>query len=436
MRRPLAGLLRRPWRLLAVLLAVACLALAATQVWAWHQLRAGRAELARYHFDAARAHLAACLRVWPRSAEAHLLASRAAREAGDLTAADRHLRECQRLRGGTTDEITFEWSLLQAAAGYPDEVEGYLHGRGAESPAEVPLIREALAAGYARLYRVLDALAELDQWLKQSPDDVQALVARGSLYRKVKAFQSAAADFRRAVELDGERDDARWGLAVALLEIGRYREALTHLERLRPRRADDPYLLVRVSRCQARLGQTGEAKKLLEEVLAAHPDDGPALTNLGQLLVQAGQLEEAEGLLRRAVAAQPHVYAPHWALYDCLKKRDKGAEARAELAVAEAIKDRSEQIAEITTRQMSSRPHDPALHCKLCKLFVESGQPEVGESWLLSALRLDPNYRPAHAALAELYRQRGDAERAEAHRREAEAPAAASASGAAAPAVR
>src|SRR5207248_2943513 len=121
---------------------------------------------------------------------------------------------------------------------------------------------------------------------------------------------------------------------------------------------------------------------------------------------------EAESVLRRAARAQPHAYAPNWALYDCLNRQHKSAEARAQLAVAEAIKDRSEQVTEITTRQMSARPHDPALHCKLGKLLLQGGQPEVGEAWLLSALRQDPNYREAHAALADYYQQRGDAERA------------------------
>jgi predicted Zn-dependent protease len=432
MRHPLAGALRRPWRLLAVLLAVIGLALAAPHLWAWYHLRAARAELGRYRFSAARDHLGRCLRVWPRSAEAHLLASRAARQAGDLQAAGQHLRECQRLRPGTADEVILEWALLQAAAGAPDKVEDYLRGRAAQSPSEAPLVWEAMAEGYARLHRTPEALAVAEWWLRQRPDDVQALVARGNVYRMAKDHQLASADFRRALERDAGRDDVRWGLAVALSEIGRYQEALAHLEWLRPRRPDDPELLVRVARCQARLGRADDARRLLEEVLAAHPDDGPALTNLGQMLVQAGRLDEAEGVLRRAARAQPHAYSPNWALYDCLNRQHKVAEARAQLAVTEGITNRAGRVAEIT-RQLSARPHDPALYCELGHLCLEGGQPEVGESWLLSALRQDPNYRPAHAALAEYYRRRGD-ERAEEHRRQAEAPAAASASGVAPPA--
>jgi predicted Zn-dependent protease len=415
MRRPLA-------RLLALLVVLAGLALGAPHLWAWYHLRAARADLGRHHAGEARAHLDRCLRVWPKSVEAHLLASRAARQAGDLQAADRHLRECQRLRQGTSDEITLEWSLLLATAGHLDEVEEYLHRRAAQSPDEAPLVWEALAQGYARVYRVLDALAVLERWLERRPDDVQALVVRGNVYRQVKASQNAAADFRRAVELDPGRDDARWGLAVSLVEIGRYQEALTHLEQLRPRRAGDPELRVRVARCYARLDRRDEARRLLEEVLAEHPDNGPALLNLGQLLVQAGRPQEAEPWLHKAVRAMPPSYPANYALYDCLNKQNKSAEARAQLAVADAIKGRLDRVAEITTRQLSARPHDPALHCELGTLFIRGGHPDVGERWLLSALQQDPNYRPAHAALADFYRRRGDLERAALHRRQAEAP--------------
>ena len=50
---------------------------------------------------------------------------------------------------------------------------------------------------------------------------------------------------------------------------------------------------------------------------------------------------------------------------------------------------------------------------------------DLGERWLLSALRLDPHYKPAHAALADYYREQGDEEKAESHSREAQAASAA-----------
>ena len=69
---------------------------------------------------------------------------------------------------------------------------------------------------------------------------------------------------------------------------------------------------------------------------------------------------------------------------------------------------------------MNVRPRDPALHCELGRLFLERGNRPAAERWLLSAVQLDPHYRPAHEALAAFYEEQGDAEKAAQHRREAQ----------------
>jgi predicted Zn-dependent protease len=179
-------------------------------------------------------------------------------------------------------------------------------------------------------------------------------------------------------------------------------------------------LLVRLARCHGRLDQAGPARRLLEAVLADHPDDGRALLCMGQLEMLTGRLEEAEARLRQAARALPHDYTANWALAECLRREKKDAEAAAQRAVADGIKERRERIAEITKRQLSARPHDPALCCELGTLFLRTGSEGPGERWLLNALRYDPHYGPAHAALADYYDRRGDAGRAAYHRRQAQ----------------
>ena len=83
------------------------------------------------------------------------------------------------------------------------------------------------------------------------------------------------------------------------------------------------------------------------------------------------------------------------------------------------MKDRDERFTELTTRQMNLRPRDPALHCEVGRLYLERGNKAAGEAWLLSALRLDPHYRPAHEALAQFYHEQGDEAKAAYHRGEA-----------------
>src|SRR5262249_11164211 len=157
-----------------------------------------------------------------------------------------------------------------------------------------------------RTYRILDAVACLDAWLGRLPDDPQALFLRGNAWRQAGAVQKAVPDYRRAVELDPERDDARWWLAVGLQEIGRYDRALPHLEPLLRQRPGDADVLVLMARCLNGLDRTEEARHTLAAVLADHPDNGLALRTQGQIALQAGQPAEAESRLRQAVALLPN----------------------------------------------------------------------------------------------------------------------------------
>jgi tetratricopeptide (TPR) repeat protein len=423
-KRILAGLsrlLRRRWRLLSVLaLLGAAGAIAAPQLWAWYHFTAGRSALESYHADEARADLDVCLAVWPNSVECRLMASRAARLSGDFASAEQQLRECQRLQKTPSDDTVLEWALFHAAEGDLDNVEGFLQdyirrNRGSAGPA-----REALAEGYLRMYRVLDALTLLQQWLDDQPNEVQALNLRGNLYWQISAMGKAADDYRRVVELDPRRREARERLGIGLLETGRYDEALKDLEQVRQWKPDDPDLEVQIARCHERIGRPQQAEEILDAVLAKHPEYGPALRLRGQMLLQAGRPADAENWLRQAVQALPDDYQANWSLYQSLEKQDKTAEAKDQLARAEYLKDRSMRLGEITTREMIMRPRDPALRCELGGLLLKKGLNELGERWLLSTLTLDPHYRPAHAALAEYYQEQGDADKADAHRREAQ----------------
>jgi tetratricopeptide (TPR) repeat protein len=412
------SLLRRRWRILSVLLAVGlAIGLGAPQGWAWYQLRAARSELQRYQPEAARRCLERCLAVWPNSVEAHLLASRAARQSGDFDEADRQLRICQRLLDGTSDEVALEWALYQATLGNTREVEQFLQHRAEEDPSRGPLIWEALVEGYLRLYRILDALPCLEHWLSVAPDDLRALELRGRAYRNGRSAAKAADDYRRVLELDPSRQEARWQLALCLLDMGNYKEAADELEQVSRFRSDDPEVQVRLARCWNMLDRPDEARALLEGVLERHPEHGLALRTLGQILLMRHRPAEAQTWLSKAARALPEDYQTHWFLYQALVQQKRDREAGEVLQRVEQIRDRAERLGELRSRRMSEQPLDPALHVEMAVLLLRSGHDDLAERWLLSALDLDPRYAPAHAALARYYQRKGDRDRAEQHRR-------------------
>jgi tetratricopeptide (TPR) repeat protein len=392
---------------------------AAPQARAWHHLRAAQSDLEHFRAAPARAHLRVCLEVWPSSARTHLLAARAARMAGAFDEAEEHLRQAQRLGQLPPEDVAFEWALYRAARGDLDEVDQYLEARARKNPGEVPLICEALTRGYLCTFRTLGAVGCADRWLRLQPDCLAALALRGKVWLAAHAADKGLPDLQRAVAGDPADAEARRDLALALLETRQDEKALPHLEHLRALRPGDPDILVRIARCHQTLGRTEEALALLDAVLAEHPRHGLALATRGQMALAAERFSEAEKWLRQAVEVVPQDHQAQWALYRALVQQGKKAEAGAQRGRAQQAEDRAEKLGEITTRKMSQRPHDPALHAELGVLLIQTGQKEVGKGWLESALGLDPGCRPAHAALADYYEAEGDAERAAYHRQRA-----------------
>jgi tetratricopeptide (TPR) repeat protein len=400
-------------------LAVVILVLAGPNVWAWYQLHAARTELAHYHPQIALRHLDRCLTVWRSSSTAQLLASRAARQNGQFEDADRHLRLCQRLRGATDEETVQEWALLHAAGGDLRDVEEFLQRRAEEDLESARLVWEALAEGYIILYRIRDAIACLDHWLQIDPGNLRALELRGRAYHRGKAAHKGSEDLRQALEQDPTREATRWELVLCLLDMGSYQEALTQLEQIEPTRPNDPDVQVRLARCHNMLDRGAQAREILDAVLEAHPENALALRTRGQFALTDRELTRAEHWLREAARVSPQDYETRWLLVQALRQQNKTEQAKVELRQAEEMKDRLERLGDLRSRKMSERPLDPALHCEMGVLLLRGGHKDVGEKWLHSALGLDPDYRPAHAALAEYYERQGDPQRAAEHRRRA-----------------
>jgi predicted Zn-dependent protease len=407
------------WLLVPVFLGLA-LWLAIPQLQAWHHWAAAQTAMDRYHSAEALDHLNHFLKIRPDSVPAHLMACRASRRLGNFAEAQEHLEACQDLEDPLSAECDLEGQLLSAAAGHLESVESFLETWMGRHPTEAPLAWEALAEGYLCVYRIPDALRCLALWLERQPDNPQALFLRAKVAWQLGSHKRALPDYKRVVELDPDRADARRRLALCLLETGQFTEALTHLEVLRRRQPDDPELLASLARCQGKLGHFKAAHQTLENLMDRLPDYGLALRTRGQLALWEHQPAEAVTWLRRAVKALPHDYEAQFALTQALQQQGLAAEALAQTQITETLKKRLERMDEIKRKVMPERPHDPAVHCELGQLLLDLGHADVGRDWLLSALQLDPDYRPAHAALAEYYSSRGNAVRAAEHRQKAQ----------------
>lgn len=395
---PAGGKARRFWLLLFALVLGSVAALAAAQLWAWYHYRAAQAALNHYHFAQARSHLALTLRLWPSSWRAHLLATRAARLDGAIEEAKEHLLVCQQQQP-KEESVLLEWALLRAQVGELAAVEEYLRDQLSRGSAQTPLIQEALIEGYIRTYRIGPALAGVEEWLKRQPDDTQALYLQGCIWQQVQRPQKALPSYRRAVELDPERDDARWRLCQCLLRQGLYAEANSHLEHLHRLYPQNAEMTVALASARFKQGWMAEARQLLDAVLAEQPDNAAALRERGRLDLAYGKVADAEKWLRHAAQVNPHDAQLLPLLSMALEQQGKQDEAQ---IVQDRLKENDrnfQRLEQICLHELGERPHDAVLHAELGSLLLRLGHREDGRNWLLLALQEDPNCVAARTAL-------------------------------------
>jgi tetratricopeptide (TPR) repeat protein len=330
-----------------------------------------------------------------------------------------HLQRCSELRPSPTPQLTLEWACLRAAEGDLLEVESYLYDQLHLHPELTFLIWEALAEGYTRTWRTTDALKCLNQWLERDAQNVQALAMMGNLAHNIHSDGLAVTNYEKALALDGERWDVRRRLAVSLMSIGRYEQALRHFEVLHQRLGDDPDILVRLAQCHQRCNHVQATLTLLEHLLELRPGYGPALRTRAQLELSEERWAEAEIWFRQAIEAMPYDYVSHYGLSESLRNQNKEAEMHVENEQMRQLLNRLERIGEITSREIASRPRDDRLQLELAKLLISVGSDEDGLFWLLNVLKLNPQSREAYLALADLYHQQGKPEQEETCRAQA-----------------
>lgn len=389
---------RRLCLLLIALLLGGASVLAAVHVHAWYHYRAAQTALTHYHFAQARSHLVVPLRIWPNSWRVHLLAARAARLDGAAEEAREHLDFCQQ-KQPDAEEILLEWALLHACAGELTDVEGYLIDRLRRGPEQTALIQEALIEGYMRTYRIGPALAGVEDWLKRQPDDTQAWYLQGCIWQQVQRPQMALPGYRRALELDPQRDDARWRLSQCLLPLGLYEEATHHLEYLQRHYPHNIEMTVDLAGARFKQGQLAEARQTLDAVLAEHPDNEAALRERGRLALADEDAAAAEKWLRQAQKINPHDAKLFPLLSTALEQQGKKAEAHLYQEKTQQNFRDLQRLGRICLHELGEKPNDPVLHSELGVLLLRLGYTEAGRNWLLFALQEDRNCEPARAAL-------------------------------------
>jgi choline-sulfatase len=179
-------------------------------------------------------------------------------------------------------------------------------------------------------------------------------------------------------------------LASALMEEGRYREAIDHYRSyaaLVPTSADAHHWM---AICHLRLGDRDRALAEDEAALAIDPHDTDARVLRGGLLAERGRFDEAIRELRAAVDTDPEKAAFRVGLARILASARRFDEAELEFR-----------------RGLELEPGNPEAHSGHGALLAESGQPEPAVAEFERALELRPDDAQTHLQLADVLAQIG-----------------------------
>ena len=396
---------------------------AAAEVGRWRDFRAARLSLDAGDFTDARERLGRCLRAWPDDAEAHFLAARAARRAGDLAEATRELDAATKLRW-VPEALDVERALLTVQRGDLRAVENVLENWLAAGHPEGDLILEVLAPAYYANFQLNEAAEATRRWVELRPNSATAWTLRGEVLERVRNKDLALEAYRHAAEVAPDDAAARVHLGKLLLDKHRTEEAAGHFEEA-PRLPAKPGLKAEarlgLARCHAEAGRFDEAQALLDGLLADAPDDPAALRQRGRLELERERPAAAEPYLRKADARTPNDPDLLFDLSRCLGQQGKKEEADKTLARLKRCEEDLARLNELTQKLLQS-PHDKELRVGMAEVLARNGQGRDGARWLEAVLHDDPGYAPAHRKLADYYAAAGDARLADIHRRLADAP--------------
>ena len=192
----------------------------------------------------------------------------------------------------------------------------------------------------AEFYRLFDSALELErggkheeavaEWKKALEMDGENAKARTNLgiaLWSAGASGEAVAQFRKAVEINPAFLQAHNNLGVALTQLGKYDEAIARFKLVLDADPDFPQARNNLGVALLQSGRAGEAIPHFERLLEANPRSADLHGTLGRALADERRWDEAIAHFRQAVELDPRGADAHFNLGDALYAHGQAAGA-------------------------------------------------------------------------------------------------------------
>ncbi len=246
--------------------------------------------------------LAAAAKKPPKDPEAALALGRSLRRAGMFDEGVRVLRGAAlRAQGELSVAARYEAARTLIAANRQKDALRECQGIKARSK-----VRWETCFAEAQLLwkRASLALPAAERALAESPDNYDALVAKGRAQRMLGKNAESEAAFKAAIVKDGSRFEAPMFYSELLSGLGRGTETVAALRKAHAAAPEEPEPTLALA---SELPAGAEATKLLLDALSIRPKYGPAQARLGDVHLELGKVAEAETAFRAAIAINAKV---------------------------------------------------------------------------------------------------------------------------------
>jgi predicted O-linked N-acetylglucosamine transferase (SPINDLY family) len=170
------------------------------------------------------------------------------------------------------------------------------------------------------------ALVNLDRALAMRPNDVDALVNRGTALKLLNRREEALASFERAMAVRPDNIRAHFNHAAALHELKRLEEAVAGYDHLLLAQPDNVDIHNNRGAALHGMGRFAEALESYNRALALRPDHAEVLNNRGATQRELRRLDDALGSFERAILAKPdhaHALNNHGNILKEMKRHDE-----------------------------------------------------------------------------------------------------------------
>lgn len=340
-------------------------------------------------------------------------------------------------------------AMLVACGGERDRISDVADPRASEL---VQRMKAAYDVGeWSVALALADSLEQIDPRLPDAP------FQRGLVFTKLKRYDDAHREYKRALDLDPAFRRAWYNIGHNAFLQRKYRDALSYYEKEREllaataRRENDtdgsrlrhalPAVTAQIGRTYALLGVPDSAQLAYQQALTidstnavthawlselyedrgdidqalqhaqkaleGHPDEVEYAYRVGFLLFQSGRIEEAALLLSAVVQQWPGHEGASYNLGRALLALGHEKEGQALLDRVEAVQRMQEQ-AMLAQRSVEMHPEDAKRWVDLARLMLQSGYYDKAEEALAAALVQKPDDRALRHDLANVALVRGD----------------------------